>query len=232
MTDKKKSDIYKLSWNEYVEKELDVLAKKVLEYVKKNKIKIDAVVPLLRGGNIPATYLAYKLNVLRIAPVQYKYFFKENVANLVWIQKVDEKLFDKNAKLTFLLVEGNHCYGTSAKYAAKGLKEQFPNCKIIYATSNMDYNYQDAVDEYAEISVYGRLNNDCEELNKKKCIELGIEPDKVIIFPWENEDEEWITFGEMKQFPFSDAKETEDKSKLMEEFKLDELFPNSEELKR
>lgn len=223
MTDKKKSDICKLSWNEYAEKELNVLTKKVLNYVKENNIKIDAVVPLLRGGNIPATYLAYKLNILRIVPVQYKYFFKDNVANLMQIQKVNEELFDKDKELTFLLVEGNHCYGTSAKYAAKGLKEQFPNCKIIYVASNMDYNYKDAVKEYAEISIYGRYNNDCEELSKEKCIELGIDTDKVIIFPWENEDEEWITFGEMKQFPFKDEKETEEKGKFMEEFKLDEL---------
>ena len=223
MTDKKKSDIYKLGWNEYFEKELKVLAKKVLDYVKENNIKIDAVVPLLRGGNIPATYLAYKLNILRIVPVQYKYFFKENVANLIEIQKLNEKLFDKDAKLTFLLVEGNHCYGTSAVYAAKGLKKQFPNCKIIYAASNMDYNYKNVVDKYAKACFYGGLNNDCEELSKEKCIELGIDPDKIIIFPWENEDEEWITFGEMKQFPFKDAKETEKKSKFMKSFNLDEL---------
>ncbi|PIO08332.1 hypothetical protein COU59_01765 [Candidatus Pacearchaeota archaeon CG10_big_fil_rev_8_21_14_0_10_34_12] len=225
MTDKKKTDIYKLGWDEYFEKELKILTKKVVDYVKENSIKIDAVVPLLRGGNIPGTYLAYKLNILRIVPVQYKYFFKdkENVANLVEIQKLNEGLFDKDAKLTFLLVEGNHRYGTSAKYAAKGLKEQFPDCKIIYAASNMDYNYKDVVNGYVEASFHGRYNNDCEELSKEKCVELGINPDKIIIFPWENEDEEWITFGEMKKFPFKDEKETEEKSKFMEKFNLDEL---------
>ena len=223
MTDKKKSDICKLGWDEYFKGELNVLAKKVLGYVKDNNVKIDAVVPLLRGGNIPGTYLAYKLNVLRITPVQYKYFFKDEVANLVQIQKVNEDLFDKNAELTFLLVEGNHCYGTSAKYAAKGLKEQFPNCKIIYAASNMDYNYLNVVDKYAEVSFYGNLNNDCEEMDREKCEELGIDFDKVTIFPWENEDEEWTTFGEMRQFPFGDAKETEEKAEFIEEFRLDEL---------
>jgi len=225
MTDKKKSDIYKFGWDEYFEKELKVLTEKVLDYVKKNNVKIDAVVPLLRGGNIPGTYLAYKLNILRIVPVQYKYFFKdkENVANLVEIQKLNKELFDENAELTFLLVEGNHCYGTSAKYAVKGIKEQFPKCKIVYAASNMDYNYKNVVDEFVEASFYGRFNNDCEELNKERCIELGINPDEVTIFPWENEDEEWTTFGEMKQFQFKDAKETEEKSKFMEKFNLDEL---------
>ncbi|MFH0808520.1 MAG: phosphoribosyltransferase [archaeon] len=223
MTDKKKSDIYRLRWDEYFEKELKVLAEKVLDYIKEKGIKIDAVVPLLRGGNIPGTYLAYRLNILRITPVQYKYFFKDEVANLVQIQKVNEELFDKNTKLTFLLVEGNHCYGTSAKYAAKGLKKQFPNCKIVYAASNMDYNYLDAADEFVDVSLYGRLNNDCEEMDRAKCEELGIDFDKVVIFPWENEDEEWTTFAEMKQFPFGDMEETEKKAEIMEEFRLDEL---------
>lgn len=219
----KREDIYQLGWDEYLEKELDVLLNKVQDYIKEKNVKIDAVVPLLRGGNIPGTYLAYQLNILRITPVQYKYFFKEEVANLVQIQKLNEDLFDRDAEVTFLLVEGNHCYGTAATYAAKGLKEQFPNCKIIYAASNMDYNYKDVIDEYAEACFYGRFNNDCEELNKEKCVELGIDPGKVIIFPWENADEEWTTFGELKQFPFKDQKETEAKAKLCETIDLSEF---------
>lgn len=228
MSNKKKSDIYKLKWDEYFDKELNVLAKKVSEYVRKNSVKIDAVVPLLRGGNIPSTYLAYNLNILRITPVQYKYFFKDDVANLVQIQKVNEDLFDRDAELTFLLVEGNHCYGTAAKYAAKGLKEQFPSCRIIYAASNMDWNYRDVLDEFVVETFYGRFNNDCEEMDRAKCDELGIDFDRVNIFPWENEDEEWITFGEGKQFPFIDLKDAEKRGEFKEEFKLDELYPDKE----
>ena len=104
MTSKKKSDIYKLKWNEYFQGELSILANKIVGYVKENNVKIDAVVPILRGGNIPGTYLAYKLNILRITPVQYKYFFKDAVANLVQIQRVNEELFDKIlAKKSFIV---------------------------------------------------------------------------------------------------------------------------------
>ncbi len=219
----KKENIYKLGWDEYLEKELDILLSKVQKYIRENNIKIDAVVPLLRGGNIPGTYLAYRLEVLRIAPIQYKYFFKDNVANLVQMQKVNEELFNKKDKLTFLLVEGNHSYGTSAAYAAKGLKEQFPNCKIVYAASNMDYNYQNVVDEYAEASFYGSLNSSCEELDRAKCIELGIDPDRINIFPWEDGDEEWVTWGEWKQFPFQDVKESEKNGKVCKVIDLSEF---------
>lgn len=51
------------------------MTSKVVEYTQAKNITIDIVVPLLRGGNIPATYLTYALKVLAIRPVQYKYFF-------------------------------------------------------------------------------------------------------------------------------------------------------------
>ncbi len=135
-----------------------------MDYVKENNIQIDVVVPILRGGNIPATYLAYTLGVLQILPVQYKYFFidgkKCELRRISAIKK--EGVYKDNP--TFLLVEGNHCYGNQAKYAARDLKKTFPNCKIIYAASNMDYNYQNVVED-AEVSFYGSLTNCCKELS-------------------------------------------------------------------
>lgn len=53
----KKEDFIKLSWEEYG-KSLEELFKKVNKYVKKNNIKINAVVPILRGGAFPGTYLS------------------------------------------------------------------------------------------------------------------------------------------------------------------------------
>ncbi len=87
-----KDDYYILSWDEY-QSELDTLTKKIVEYVNKNKINIDAVVPILRGGNIPATYLVYTLSVLHILPVQYKYFFidkkRYELRKLFTIKRID-----------------------------------------------------------------------------------------------------------------------------------------------
>ena len=209
------------TWEEYFNNELKILGDKVEQYVRDNNIKIDAVVPLLRGGNIPGTYLAYRLNILRITPVQYKYFFKGDLAELRQIQKVNEDLFDRDAKITFLLVEGNHCFGTSASYAAKGLKEQFPNCEIIYAASDMDYNYQDVVKD-AKVSFYGKLQNDCEECTKEQCEKLGLNYDYFDIFPWENIKEEMDTLN-MKQAKFVDTEETKKNSKFLKSFDLNDL---------
>ena len=79
----------RLSWDEYFNKELKILGDKVEKYIKENNVKIDSVVPLLRGGNIPATYLAYRLKILKITPVQYKYFFEGDKAELRQIQKLE-----------------------------------------------------------------------------------------------------------------------------------------------
>ena len=67
----------------------------------------------------------------------------------------------------------------------------------------------------------GRYNNDCNELTKEKCVELGIDTEKTVIFPWENIEEERVTM-EMKQFPFKDTKEAW-KGEVCEKFDLAKL---------
>jgi len=208
---------YVLSWTEY-QKELNNLTKKIVDYVNKNQIYIDAVVPILRGGNIPATYLAYTLSILQILPVQYKYFFIDGkrceLRRLSTIKRED--IYKDNP--TFLLIEGNHCYGNQAKYAAKDLKTTFPNCRIIYGASNMDYNYQDVVKD-AEVSFYGSLTNACKELSDKECEDLGLEYKKEPLFPWEKVDEEW-EIAELKQHKYNNLKEIQENSELIAEYDL------------
>lgn len=212
----KKENYYVQSWHEY-QVELETLIKKVTEYVGENKINIDAVVPILRGGNIPATFLAYALNVLTISPVQYKYFFVPGKCELRRLMSINKTLIKKEAP-TFLLVEGNHCYGNQAKYAAMDLKKDFPDSTIIYAASNMDYKYQDVVKD-ASVSFYGKLTNCCKELTDEQCKKLGIEYKKDPIFPWENIEEEW-EIVELKQHEYNNAEELRSNSELVAEFPL------------
>ncbi len=212
----KKSNYHIRSWTEY-EKELKNLTQKITTYIKENNITIDAIVPILRGGNIPATFLAYILDILIILPVQYKYFFTNGKCQLRRIIGINKKLvFKKNP--TFLLVEGNHCYGNQAHHAAADLKKKFPKCRIIYVASNMDYNYQDAVKD-ADICFYGRLTNDCKELTDKECKKLEIENQKELLFPWENISEEWEIIT-LKQHPYHNLQKIIKNSTLIQEFDL------------
>jgi hypothetical protein len=216
----KKENLYIRSWAEY-SVELEALTKKVTEYIKKNNIIVDAVVPIERGGNCAGTYLAYKLSILQILPVQYKYFFVGKICELKKMLGVPKDAFTKDEAPVFLLVEGNHCMGFMADTVAKDLKKQFPKCRIIYAASNMDYNHQDAVKD-AEVSFYGELQNDCMELSDEECREHGIDPEKSLLFPWEGIEEEWTTI-QLKQFKFNRVEKLRKKAKLCESIKLDEI---------
>lgn len=211
-----KSTYYVQNWSDYNE-ELKKLTNKIVAYVTEKKVNIDAVIPILRGGNIPSTFLAYTLNILTILPVQYKYFFVNEKCELRRIQEINKKfIFKKNP--VFLLIEGNHCYGNQAKYAAADLKVAFPKCHIIYGASNMDYNYQNVVKD-AEVSFYGNLTNCCKELSDEECKRLGIKYKKELLFPWEKIDEEWEII-EMKQHRYMNLKEIINNSTLIAEYDL------------
>jgi hypothetical protein len=207
-----------MSWSEY-EVELNNLSTKIIAYLTERKVKVDIVVPILRGGNIPATYLAYKLGVLTILPVQYKYFFLPGKCELRRLLSIDKKYSIKKDPV-ILLIEGNHCYGNQAKYAAKDLKEIFPKSRIIYGASNMDYKYQDVVTD-VEVSFYGNLTNCCKELTDAQCEELGIVNGykSELLFPWESIEEEW-KIVELKQHDYMNIKQLAEKSPLVAEYPL------------
>jgi len=209
-----KSSFHRTTWKEYGE-----LMKKILKdvntYIKKNKIRIDAVVPILRGGATLGAFLAYKLNILGILPVQYKYFFigksKAELRQILFTPKKD--MFDNDPVL--LLVEGDQCYGNTVINAAKDLKEVFPRCRILHVADCLDYSYRDSAKDYVEKIFYGEYTNHCEELSVKECKKLGIGKDRIA--PWENYEEEIATM-ESRQFQYVDGEAIEKRSVKKEEF--------------
>lgn len=212
----KKENYQVMPWSEYAQ-ELNKLTDKVMGYVHQKNLRVDVVVPILRGGNIPATYIAYALDVLSIMPVQYKYFFVPGKCELRRLQSIN-KLAVTKPNPTILLIEGNHCYGNQAKYAARDLKAAFPDSRIIYGASNMDYKYQDVVKD-AEVSFYGNLTNCCKELSDEECENLGIEYEKELIFPWEKIEEEW-DIVKLKQHEYSNLTQIQNNSPLVAEYPL------------
>jgi hypoxanthine phosphoribosyltransferase len=155
-------------------------------------------VPILRGGAFPGGFLAHRLHLLRILPIQYKYFFVKGKIKLKRLLNVQKTNLPKRP--TFLLVENNHCFGLTATSAAKYLKQKFPGCKIIYAADTMDYSY--AKNPYADALFYGRYTNDTKKLSKEKAKKLGID-NKLWVYPWEVLKEEWTTV-QGKQFQYKD----------------------------
>jgi len=210
----KKEDFERLSWKEYGVT-LEKLYGKLSKYLEKNYTKIDAVVPILRGGAFPGAFLAFRLNLLRILSVQYKYFFVKDRIELRKIIDFSKRGLDLPKKATFLLVENNHCFGITAITAARDLKKKFPNCRIIYAADHMDYSYKG--NKYAEVFFYGRLTNETKALKKEECKRKKIK-NIMYLFPWESIDEELVTV-KGKQFKYNDLRATLNYSKIKRRIK-------------
>lgn len=153
-------------------------------YISEHGLAIDAVVPILRGGNIVGTYLAYKLHLLRILPVQYKYLMDDvGVPQLQQLRACEVDQIPQSG--TIILAEGNHCFGGTAIRAAYDIKKVRPDVQIVYTAVHMDYAYQDVVTD-AEVSLYGRLTDETRSAPEGAPCVRG----KSYLFPWETTDEE------------------------------------------
>ncbi|MFC1615148.1 hypothetical protein ACFL22_01180 [Patescibacteria group bacterium] len=202
-------EIKTTTWEEHGET-FEKVALGVKKYVDEKGLQVDAIVPIFRGAGFLATYLAYRLSVLRILPVQYKYFFpKKGTAEL------HQLLFTPSKEIlgdspTLVLVEGDYCYGGTTTQACKDLKEEFPNCKIIFATDLADYTYRDVVKDYVETMVVGRYTNHCEELSEEECEKLGIQSISRAV--WEQASEE-EAIPKCEQYQYIDLEKVKSKSK-------------------
>ncbi len=207
-----KEDFERVSWEEHVEN-MDGMKQEIEEYLKENDLEVDAVVPILRGGNFLGTYLAYKLNVLRIMPVQYKYFFEGEEGKEIELKQLSSIDSDKlPEEPVLLLTEDNRCFGTTAGKAAENIKQKIPEATILYAADQIDYSHKE--NKYADEVFYGRLTNETRELSKEECRELGVETGSHLL-PWENLEEEWQTV-QAKQFSYQDEEEARESSSTEE----------------
>lgn len=187
------SDFRNISWEEYGET-LNSLYDKVHRYINGKNIIIDAIVPILRGGAFPGTFLAYKLHSIHVLPVQYKYLTDVNGKfSIKRIGGVSDEAFMTSENMTFLVVENNHCFGTTAKLAIENIKKMNPSCHIVYAAAYMDYSYQEM--PQAEAVFFGKLTNETRGLTYEKAIEMGISND-MSLFPWEDINEELAMVNE------------------------------------
>jgi len=207
----KKEDFKQLSWEEYG-KTMEVLYKKVQSYVDNENIKIDAVVPILRGAGIVGTYLAYKLKLLRILPVQYKYLFDDGKVRLKQI--LDLPKVDLPNNPVFLLVEDNHCFGETANIAARDLMVKYPKATILYAANHLDVSHQNSVKD-AKVTFYGMLTDETREA--KDSSENSCKVGQSYLAPWETIEEEWDTV-KLKQFDYENVESISKKAVTKKEF--------------
>lgn len=199
-------DFVRISWPEYIET-ITALGDKLEKYIKKNNLKIDVVVPIMRGAMVAGQYLAYRFGVLKIAPIQYKYFFEATEITMREILPFNPTGIPKDA--TILVVEQDHCFGNIGSQAVLDIKKALLDARVLYAADYMDYSNQK--NEGTDKIFFGKLDNNTKTLSVEECKKLGIF-EKTYMFPWERVDEESDVIS-AKQFKYND---------------LDEIIKNSE----
>ncbi len=156
-------------------------------FLARENLRIKYVVPILRGGGIPGTLLAYFFGIIDMLPIQVKSGARK--------QLFETKLgFDYNVKLApdecILLVDGNHATGKTANLARKMIADKLgADVKIIYACVTQDYAHRDRVDGVI-FETRALYTNETKALSPDECAQVGVDYAPVYLYPWEDKQVE------------------------------------------
>ena len=193
----KRSEFRRVSWGEYG-KVLESVVKDVKAFLKKKRTHVDGIIPIYRAGGVAGQFFAYRLRSLSILPVQYKYLYQRGEVRLV---KLDDSALAriKNRAQTVLVIENNHCFGTTSQAVLKSIRKKFPKAVILYAAVYADYSHRTMLD--ADYTFYGRLTNETKMLLPQETRKLKLQTG-LSLFPWENVEEEWAAVR-LKKFDYA-----------------------------
>jgi len=181
-------DLDLISW-ERIDGFIDKIYKDVNNYLNKNNLKIKYIIPIMRGGGIPAIIFSHLFNVIDMLPIQLKHNSEtHNIDTKIGLEYVNNININKNECI--LLVEGNHVTGKTANIAVNLIRQKFGNdIKIIYVSLTRDYTYKNSVNNIC-YSTWAMTTNEMKELSENECKELNISYNLVSVYPWENVEEE------------------------------------------
>ena len=185
----------------YTEKDLDLISwdridnfinkiyKDVSNYLIKNNLKIKYIVPIMRGGGIPAIIFSHSFDVIDMLPIQLKHNHEtHNIDKKIELDYVEKVNIDSNECI--LLVEGNHVTGKTANIAVDLIRKKFgDNVKIIYVSLTRDYTYRNSVNNVC-FTTWAMTTNETKKLSEDECKKLNINYNLVSVYPWENIEEE------------------------------------------
>ena len=176
-------DINKMSWEEF-EDLANNLIKQVQDYFSNKGEKIDLISPLHRTGGIVGGYMAIKLGIVPMLPVQ----FKHSIEKIDQISDLPEILVKIPNNPNILFCEGNTSAGSVSKKGAKLVKEKYPNAKIYLATLTKVYGGPETIEGIEKI-FYGTLTNENGKATDEEVEKLGLRKG-ITIFPWETVEDE------------------------------------------
>jgi hypothetical protein len=189
----KEKDINKMSWEEF-ESLANSLIKQVNDYFGSKGEKIDLITPLHRTGGIVGGYMAIKMRIIPMLPVQ----FKHSTEKIDQISGLPEILVKIPENPNILFCEGNTSAGSVSKKAAKLIKGKYPNSKIYLATLAKVYGGPEEIEGIEKV-FYGTLTNEGYKATDEEVKKLGLRKG-ITIFPWENTEEELKELNKCYEF--------------------------------
>ena len=154
---------------------IDKISDELKNYIKREEIKVDYIVPILRSGGVPAIYLSNRLNIIKFAPIQIKHIAYKNGSNKIEvIYNSLEDIQIKKDNPVFLVVDAMQSSGTSVEICLKEIIKIHKNAKIIYVCVSKEYGSKD----FKNITCFetcGLKHKGRNKFTKKQCKDLGIE---------------------------------------------------------
>ena len=179
------NNFVQMSWLDY-QTFIQQIANQIIEFLNTNNTKIDFILPILRGGGIPAISLSHLLKVKRLETIQV---FHDYTSKKVWIGNNSiENIEDKNRSYVILLVDDYHATGKSVYLMYDRIREHLPNSMFIYASVGRDIGYLKDKREFL-YSCYGFLGNECGIISEEEALKKGVSSVNTV-FPWEILEEE------------------------------------------
>lgn len=182
-------DFIKLKWSEF-QRASEHVVQVLSEYCTTNKLKVNFLVPILRGGAPLAILISHSMNIVPFFPCQYKYLYDHQEQSYVTKEYFStiEEIEEKETKYILLVTEGNHVRGETAQKCIDKIKSVLPNSVILYASVGRDYAHQAPLNNTV-FEAWGFLTNETESLSFDECKKLKVK-EKFVVYPWENVEEE------------------------------------------
>lgn len=175
----------KMTWTSY-QHYIERIAEDITQFLKLNGFSIDFIVPVLRGGGIPAISLSHLLKIKRLETIQ---LFHDYASQKSWIGcNAIDNIESKNKDAIILLTDDFHATGQSVYYIYDVIKQALPNARIIYASVGRDIGYLKNERDFL-FSCYGFLSNECKVISDATLLPPGTICSN-IVFPWELLEEE------------------------------------------
>ena len=163
-------------------------------YCKNKGIKIDIIVPIMRGGGVLGVCLSHLFSVIRMYPCQYKFVRMQKGldSSTVYAPKLLLSTLgaveNKNDSYVVLITEGNHVHGEIAQECINLVKNMLPNARILYACIGCDYAHRAPLAN-TSFECCGFTTNETESLTLEECRQYHVK-EKIVVYPWENLAEE------------------------------------------